>query len=126
MPAKRHDKITAGGAVLARLKAVGVGNDCHLSVTVAAPHLERVLEGADLIDHDPARLRFRFGQKNASRRRGENIIGFGCGNQIRQIRSEPAFAAPRRTGNQIGVPETAAFVGSTQVFECARAGESHG
>src|SRR4051794_34979139 len=100
-----------------RLQPVRFGNDRDLPSSTRRAHLQRMLEGADLLRHDPSRLRLWFGQEDLPRACAEDVIGIASMNECRHTCRESAFTTSGSARYEIGVAEPVVFVGAAQKFK---------
>ena len=93
-----------------RLQTVRLGNNRDFAAAIARPHLQRVLQLADLLDQNSPRLRFRPGEINFRCLPGKNLFRGRAVDQLDYVRGEPPFPTSFRARNQIGVGQTFAFL----------------
>ena len=73
--------------------SVGLEDDSHFAPAIARPHLERVFETANLLDHNPARFRLRADQMNVRCAARKDVVDWRAVDQMSKLRGEGAFAA---------------------------------
>src|SRR5438270_11691828 len=84
-----------------------------------------MLEGADLLRHDPSRLRLWFGQEDFARAGAEDVIGIDSVNECGHTCRESAFTTSRSARDEISVAEPVVFVGTAQKFKRRLGRKSH-